>query len=63
MIKPQRKIHRITWLLLTPLLLAVIAYFSQPDTDLTPANAPINTNAAAETSAVPFPAPARVRLP
>ncbi len=38
MIKAQRKIHRLIWLLLTPLLLSGIVYFSQPDSDLSPLN-------------------------
>ena len=41
MIRLQRKIHRVCWLLLTPLLLGLILSFSQPDTELSPANAHI----------------------
>lgn len=40
MIKPQRSIHRLTWLFVTPLLVAGIIYFSQPNTELSPPNAP-----------------------
>ncbi len=39
MIAPQRVIHRLLWVLLTPLLLGLILYFSQPETELSPANA------------------------
>jgi len=43
MIKPQRALHRLIWLLLPPALLAAVLYFSAPDTALSPpddANAP-----------------------
>ena len=43
MIRLQRKIHRLTWLLLTPLLLALIVVFSRPDTDLSPPNPALPT--------------------
>ena len=40
MIRRHRTIHRLTWLLLTPLLLGLIIAFSRPHTDLSPANDP-----------------------
>ena len=40
---PHRKAHRLIWLLLTPLLLALILWFSAPDTDLSPPNAALPT--------------------
>ena len=40
MIRLQRKIHRVCWLLLTPLLLGLILSFSQPDTEAVPRQCP-----------------------
>lgn len=39
MLTPQRKIHRLTWLLLTPLLLILIVLAARPGVDPYPANA------------------------
>lgn len=39
MLTPQRKIHRLTWLLLTPLLLILIGFAARPGVDPCPANA------------------------
>ena len=41
MIRRQLAIHRLIWLLLTPLLLAMILYFGLPEGDSLPTNAPI----------------------
>ncbi len=41
MIRQHRKIHRIIWLLLAPLLLGLIFAFSRPHTDYSPINAHI----------------------
>ncbi len=41
MIRRQLAIHRLIWLLLTPLLLAMILYFGLPEGDVQPTNAPI----------------------
>lgn len=39
MLTPQRKIHRLTWLLLTPLLLILIGFAARPGVDPHPADA------------------------
>ncbi|MGR3983832.1 MAG: hypothetical protein OD817_01035 [Gammaproteobacteria bacterium] len=39
MIKPQRAIHRLVWLLLPPALLAAVLYFSAPGSVLSPPDA------------------------
>lgn len=44
MIRRQLAIHRLIWLLLTPLLLAMILYFGWPEGDVQPTNAPIQNN-------------------
>ena len=38
MIRQQRKIHRIAWLVLAPLLLGLILVFNRPHTDYSPPN-------------------------
>lgn len=38
MIRQHRKVHRLVWLLLVPLLLGLILAFSRPYTELSPAN-------------------------
>ena len=43
MIARQRTLHRFVWLLLAPLLLVLILLFSQPDTNLSPANTEVPT--------------------
>ena len=43
MIARQRTLHRFVWLLLAPLLLGLVLWFSQPDTNLSPANTEIPT--------------------
>ncbi len=39
MIKQQRAMHRLIWLILAPAALATVLYFSRPATNLTPPNA------------------------
>ncbi|MDD9857743.1 MAG: hypothetical protein OXU96_06840 [Gammaproteobacteria bacterium] len=39
MLTPQRKTHRLTWLLLTPLLLVLMVFAARPGADPCPANA------------------------
>lgn len=60
MIAQHRKVHRLVWLLLAPLLLAAVGYWSQPDQNLSPANAiaPIRWEHSAEPLGIlPQPAP------
>ena len=55
MIRAHRKIHRLTWLVLGPLLLGLILVFSRPQTELSPANAQLPT--------IPFDAAGKGVLP
>ena len=45
MIQPQRTTHRLTWLLLAPLLLALVVVFGRPPADPLPVNPQLPTAA------------------
>jgi len=55
MLTAQRKIHRLAWLLLTPLLLILIAFAARPGAELHPANAANTANAANAANAASLP--------